>query len=54
MLEPRQPAEVVIPVENRSLVTLELDAEFEFVPRELDPTSSDPRSLGVWVELVTP
>jgi hypothetical protein len=24
------------------------------VPRELDPTSSDPRSLGVWVELVTP
>jgi hypothetical protein len=54
VLEPRQPAEVVIPVENRSLVTLELDAEFEFVPRELDPTSSDPRSLGVWVELVTP
>ena len=42
VLEPQQPGEVEIPVENRSLVTLELAAEFEFVPRELDPTSSDP------------
>jgi len=52
VLEPKQPQEVAIPVDDRSLVTLELGAEFEFVPRQLDPTSTDPRSLGVWVELV--
>ena len=52
VLEPQQPGEVEIPVENRSLATLELAAEFEFVPRTVDPTSKDPRPLGVWVELV--
>ena len=52
VLEPDQPGEVEIPVENRSLATLELAAEFEFVPRTVDPTSKDPRPLGVWVELV--
>jgi hypothetical protein len=53
VLEPRQPQEIEIPVDNRSLVTLDLAAEFEFVPRALDPTSNDPRPLGVWVELLT-
>ena len=52
VLEPQQPGEVEIPLENRSLATLDFAAEFEFVPREIDPTSKDPRPLGVWVELV--
>ena len=52
VLEAQHPGEVEIPLENRSLATLDLAAEFEFVPRTLDPTSKDPRPLGVWVELV--
>jgi hypothetical protein len=52
VLEPKEPQEVSIPVDDRSLVTMELGAEFEFIPRQVDPTSKDPRPLGVWVELV--
>jgi hypothetical protein len=52
VLQPRQPDEIVIPVEGRALVTLRLSAELEFVPQALDPASSDPRPLGIWIEVV--
>jgi hypothetical protein len=52
VLQPRQPDEMVIPVENRPLVTLTLTAELEFIPRNLDPASNDPRPLGIWIEVV--
>jgi hypothetical protein len=52
VLEPKLPGEIEIPADGRALVTLELAAEFEFVPRTIDPASNDPRPLGVWVELM--
>jgi hypothetical protein len=33
---------------------LELSAGTEFIPRILDPESHDPRTLGVWVEVIEP
>jgi hypothetical protein len=51
-LEPLRPQNVEIPTGGRRLVTLALTAANEFVPREIDPSSSDPRPLGIWIEVV--
>jgi hypothetical protein len=49
-LEPLHPIDIEIPRRQR-LVTLALTAAREFVPRQLDPNSNDPRPLGVWIEV---
>jgi hypothetical protein len=51
-IQPRLPEEIEVPVDNRSLVTLNLTADMEFVPKDLDPASNDPRPLGIWVEVM--
>lgn len=43
--------QVEVPSTGR-LVTLELSAERQFVPQETAPPSTDPRPLGVWIEVV--
>jgi hypothetical protein len=50
-LQPQKREDIEVPG-NRPLVTLELSAAGGFVPRELDSSSSDPRPLGVWIEVV--
>jgi hypothetical protein len=51
-LEPLQPQEIEIPTAGHRLVTLMLTAANEFVPREIDRSSTDPRPLGVWIEVI--
>jgi hypothetical protein len=51
-LKPQLPVEVEVTPGAGELVTLDLEADLSFVPRELDSQSSDTRSLGVWVEVV--
>jgi hypothetical protein len=51
-LKPQLPVEVEVTPGAGTLVTLDLEADLSFVPRELDSQSSDTRSLGVWVEVV--
>ncbi|MGH9175612.1 MAG: hypothetical protein ACRD1H_14700, partial [Vicinamibacterales bacterium] len=52
-LQREQPDQIEIPSGGSAVVILELSADHEFVPREIDASSRDPRPLGVWVE-VTP
>lgn len=51
-LPPEAPETVEVPLEGASTVTLEFAADAAFVPRELDLSSTDERSLGVWVEVI--
>lgn len=51
-LTPNLEASIEIPITDRPLVMLDFTAEHEFVPRELDATSKDPRPLGIWIEVV--
>jgi hypothetical protein len=51
-LEPQAPQTIEVPTDGESVLTLEFAADAAFVPRELDPTSTDGRPLGVWVEVV--
>jgi hypothetical protein len=51
-LQPQAPVTVEIPASTGALVTLDLEADSAFVPRDRDASSSDTRSLGVWVEVV--
>lgn len=51
-LQPQTRADVDVPSDSGTLVTLDLGAELAFVPREFDSASSDTRPLGVWVEVV--
>jgi hypothetical protein len=53
-LDAKLPQLIEVPVPDRRLVMLELSAGTEFVPRVLDPESRDPRTLGVWVEVIEP
>jgi hypothetical protein len=50
-LQPEAPALIEVPVEE-NILTLEFTAEQAFVPRRRDPSSTDTRGLGVWVEVV--
>lgn len=51
-LQPQSPIEIEMPGGSGGLVTVDLSADFVFVPQERDPTSTDIRPLGVWVEVV--
>jgi hypothetical protein len=51
-LAAKMPQEIEIPTPGRSLVTLELTTDREFVPNVLDPSSQDARPLGVWIEVL--
>lgn len=51
-LPPEAPEIVEVPLGRASTVTLEFAADAAFVPRDLDPSSTDARALGVWVEVV--
>jgi hypothetical protein len=51
-LPPEAPEIVEVPLEGATTVTLEFAADAAFVPRELDPSSTDARALGVWVEVI--
>jgi hypothetical protein len=50
-LQPERREDIDIPAKTAGLVTLELTADGGFVPRESDSNSSDPRPLGVWIEV---
>ena len=50
--KPQLPIEVEVPGGSGGLVTLDLSADFAFVPQQRDATSTDIRPLGVWVEVV--
>jgi hypothetical protein len=51
-LQPQTRADVEIPSDDETLVTLDLSTDAAFVPRDLDSASGDTRPLGVWVEVV--
>ena len=51
-IQPQSPETVVVDGAMGQLITLTLAADSSFVPRELDPASTDPRPLGVWIEVV--
>ena len=51
-LVPALPEVIEVPADGDHLVTLEFAADAQFVPSELDPSSTDTRALGVWVEVV--
>jgi hypothetical protein len=50
-LEPGQDAQIELPRMDGGVVPLTISAEDGFFPRGTDPTSSDHRFLGVWVEV---
>ena len=51
-LQPLLRQDVEIPATGNRLVTLALTAANEFIPKDIDPSSTDPRPLGVWIEVV--
>jgi len=53
-LVPGQAVEVELPQFASGVVPLTIAAETGFYPRDIDPTSTDRRFLGVWVEVKQP
>jgi hypothetical protein len=51
-LVPGQVADVELPAPTRGVIPLTIRAAGAYRPRDLDPSSRDPRELGVWLELV--
>jgi hypothetical protein len=51
-LPPDTPETIEVPLDGANVVTFEFAADAAFVPRQLDPSSTDSRALGVWVEVV--
>ena len=51
-LVPGQAAEVALPVVASGVVPLTITTDSGFSPMEFDPTSRDPRLLGIWVEVL--
>ena len=51
-LLPATPQTIEVPIDGGAVTTLEFAAATAFVPRELNPASTDTRPLGVWVEVV--
>ena len=45
---------VAIPSGDRKVVTIEFTTDRAFVPKEVNPTSTDMRPLGAWIEVVKP
>ncbi len=50
-LVPGQAAEVELPMVNGSVIPLTVYVQDGFSPREVDPSSNDPRFLGIFVEV---
>ena len=50
-LVPGKDASVELPVTAGGVIPLTIAASDGFYPRELDPSSNDPRFLGIWVEV---
>lgn len=53
-LTPGHATEVALPMFPSGVVPLTIDVNSGFYPREADPASTDPRFLGIWVELKAP
>ena len=53
-LQRELPDQIEIPASDRAILTLDFSASEVFIPREINPNSSDPRPLGVWVEVIRP
>jgi hypothetical protein len=51
---PGQAEEVELPMVHGSVIPLTITVDDGFYPKELDPSSTDPRFLGIWVERITP
>jgi hypothetical protein len=51
-LSPNSPQTIEVPADSGTVITLEFAADSAFVPRTLDPASTDARTLGVWVEVL--
>ena len=52
-LVPGQAAEVELPMVNGSVIPITVHVRDGFFPREIDPSSNDPRFLGFFVEVST-
>lgn len=52
-LVPGQAAEVELPAIDSGVIPLTITADSGFYPKDADPTSTDPRFLGIWVEVTT-
>ena len=50
-LVPGQDASVELPLTAGGVIPLTISASDGFYPREIDPSSNDPRFLGIWVEV---
>jgi hypothetical protein len=50
-LQPAARQQIEVPIGTNGLVTLDLTTDAAFVPRSINPASTDTRSLGVWVEV---
>ena len=53
-LVPGEAVEVELPTMAGGVVPLTISVNDGFSPRELDPSSKDPRFLGIWVEVRSP
>jgi hypothetical protein len=53
-LEAAAPQMITLPDSHQPLLTLDVQPEDGFSPRDYDATSRDPRFLGAWVEVVPP
>lgn len=52
-LVPGQAADVELPANDRGVIPLTIAVESGFYPKEADPSSTDSRFLGIWVEVKT-
>jgi len=50
-LSPGQSAEIELPRMQGGVVPLTISVDAGFYPREVDASSTDPRFLGIWVEV---
>jgi hypothetical protein len=53
-LVPGEAAEVELPMTHDGVIPLTVSVDDGFSPRELDPSATDSRFLGIWVELLSP
>jgi hypothetical protein len=53
-LVPGQAVEVELPMFATGVVPLTIDARSGFFPQDVDPSSTDRRFLGIWVEVKSP
>lgn len=49
-LVPGQVAEMELPAPTRGVIPLTISASDSYRPRDIDPSSRDPRVLGIWLE----